>query len=258
MKKWRKIVLGMAALGMSCSVCAGGVVTYADTAIVPMTEEEKEQKSNEMRQWMEKKQAEYESWKSLSDYEQMERMSDEAIRNNGWDKLVKEDDVIYAMKGTSVETIVTKEEKVSELVISSDIGITEIGPEALYSVEFEEDSKIILPEGLEKIGKRSFWNLKNVVEIVTANLNKELVSGLLLPPDLSVIGADGSVLVEALPDLNGDGMITLEDAKIALRMALGLEKKPSATIKAVGASENETMTLDTVRDILRSALKITL
>lgn len=256
MKKWRKMILGMAALGMSCSLYAGGTVTYADAEIVPMTEEEIQQKSNAMREWMEEYRAEYEAWQALSDYEQMERMSDEAIQKNGWDRLVKEDDAIYAMKGTCVKSIVPKEETVSEFAISSDIGITEIGPEALYSLNFEENGKLVLPEGIEKIGKASFWHLDNVVEIITAGSDKDLVSGLMLPPDLCIKSAAGSILVEAIPDMDGDGMITLKDAQIALRKALGLDKESTSSIKTVSTSESETMTLDKVRNILRSALKM--
>lgn len=82
MKKWRKFLLGMAAVGMSFSICGGGMITYADERKA-MTEEEKEQKSEQMRQQMEEEKESYESWKSLSHYEQLGLMSEEAIQKNG-------------------------------------------------------------------------------------------------------------------------------------------------------------------------------
>lgn len=91
----------------------------------------------------------------------------------------------------------------------------------------------MLPEGIQKIGKYAFWNLEKVQEIMTADTNEQLVSGIMLAIGQRIISAEGgSVIVEAICDMDSDGVITLADAQIALRRALKLVQLPASEVKS--------------------------
>ncbi len=72
--------------------------------------------------------------------------------------------------------------------------------------------------------------------------------------DSVLIKKSGSVL--AIGDVNGDGKITADDARLALRYSAKLEKLNEAAVTAADADKNGTVTAEDARKILRVSAKL--
>lgn len=172
------------------TLCATAMLTMNNTGVFAadanLTTEEK---SKEMEEWMEQYKDEYEAHKKLSDYEKIQLIADnpEKMEYNGWDRVFEEDGCIYCMQGDMLMWMATKEEKVSEIVIPEDV--KRVFHDSFLGVEFKDDARIVLPEGISEITFMTFCCVDDIKEISISEKNENYctVDGVLFTKDMKTL-----------------------------------------------------------------------
>lgn len=166
----------------------GNVGIYAEE-ITAMTEEEKEQKSQAMKEWMEQYKEEYEYLKSLSGYEQVKLIIDnpEKLAQIGCDRVIEENGFLYGMNEDVLIWMESKDEKVSEVVLSKEV--KKLWVDAFSELEFADDAKIILHEEIEDVGGNMTFFYHSGAEIVVEEGNEKYcsVDGVLFSKDMKTL-----------------------------------------------------------------------
>lgn len=168
-----------------------------------ITADEREQKSQEMMEWMEEFDEEYEYLSSLSFYEKLDLMTEEMLQEVGWLSIIEEGNVKYCMNGNCLKAVATKDDTVSEIKVPQEAEIIE--NEAFHGVKLKNDGKVILHENVTEVGPLTFYALEGLMEIEVDVRNQTYTSidGVLFTKDEKTLVAYPSMrdaAVYVVPD----------------------------------------------------------